>query len=173
MCSNHPPHKPTHSSVRLRAQVIRARESTMVKNKQSRRWSTISLLSIVFWLSACAGHLSSTTDYPGGAAGKIQSRTARGGGPIFESDGRPPLTIQVPVKGAATVPVPIPQGTYSFEGRSFNYEILDARGTLHIVQHDTLFEVGDCVEFSGYADGPSRTHWSRPRVTMERSAKCQ
>jgi len=108
------------------------------------------------------------TDYSGGAVGKIQSRTERGGGPTaFGPDGKP-YVAPVPVGG---VVIPVESGGLP-GSRSYIYEIRAADGTLHIVGSRATFEIGSCVAFSGYADGPSRTHWSVGRVTLERSTNC-
>lgn len=110
------------------------------------------------------------TDYPGSGLGTIQARTERGGGPTaFGPDGKP-VVYRIPVIGKNTgfqVETSGPPGSTSFV-----YEIRGVDGTVHIVGSKSPFAIGSCVAFSGYADGPSRTHWSVGRVTLEPSNNC-
>jgi len=120
-------------------------------------------LALVF--TGC-GPRFSATEYTGGAIGIIESRNGIGGGPTaYGPDGKP-YVGQVPTRsGMISVPGPVAP-TY------FQYEIREKNGALHLVQDDREFQVGSCVEFTGSADGPSRTHWSRGRVSMVQSDKC-
>src|SRR5688572_6375233 len=105
-------------------------------------------------LSGCIGpHWSRETEWPGSGLGVIELRR--------DHSGTEPHAI-----GNVIVPLRI-------EPRSFHYEIRSPDGTLHIVRSDTPFKVGACVKFSGHADGPSRTHWSYGRVTLELSTACR
>lgn len=123
-------------------------------------------------LAACTASppYSLVTDYPGTGLGKIEVRTESASGPaVVGPDGKPP-DINVPVgkvfvslPGVAVLKIP----------RHFHYQIRAKDGTLHIAATESEFEVGSCVSFSGYADGPSRTHWSRGRVKVERSNECE
>src|SRR5438067_959127 len=93
-------------------------------------------------LSACTFSIPRETPYPGSGLGKIE-RGARS---------KPSLLLL-------------------YEG-SFHYQIRAKDGTLHILANKVEFQIGDCVAFSGYADGPSRTHWSSGRTTLVRSTDC-
>jgi hypothetical protein len=73
---------------------------------------------------------------------------------------------------------PIPIVTESGEvirsrGVRIDYELRTNDGTLLIVQTTSEFPVGTCVKLSGYADGPSRTHFSFRRAQLEPSDRCQ
>jgi hypothetical protein len=67
------------------------------------------------------------------------------------------------------LPVPVPMGRYE---RARNYEVRAKDGTLHLIFSDETFEIGECVAFQGFSDGPSRTQWSQGRVTLVRSGAC-
>jgi hypothetical protein len=54
-----------------------------------------------------------------------------------------------------------------------DYELRANDGTLLIVQATSEFPVGACVMLSGYADGPSRTHFSFGRAQLEPSDECR
>ena len=54
-----------------------------------------------------------------------------------------------------------------------DYELRANDGTVLIVQTTSEFPVGACVMVSGYADGPSRTHFSFGRAQLEPSDRCQ
>jgi hypothetical protein len=73
---------------------------------------------------------------------------------------------------------PIPIVTESGEvirsrGVRIDYELLANDGTLLIVQATSDFPIGACVMLSGYADGPSRTHFSFGRAELKASDRCQ
>src|SRR6267143_3584786 len=122
-------------------------------------------------LSGCGGpYYSRETNYRGGATGVVEKRTAVGGPSTSSSDSDRRSEVPVPT-GKTVIFVPAPSGPL-FSPRYFTYEIRSKDGTVHIAQYDTEFEVGSCIEFSGFADGPSRTHWSRNRISMQRSDKC-
>jgi hypothetical protein len=99
--------------------------------------------------------------------GKVETRTESASGPqVVDRDGNQavlPLRFlgmkrEVPIGG--NIP------------RHYHYEVRASDGTLHLIQSEGDFAVGSCVSFSGYADGPSRTHWSRGRVTLKAAASC-
>jgi hypothetical protein len=54
-----------------------------------------------------------------------------------------------------------------------DYELRTNDGLLLIVQATSEFPVGACVMLSGYADGPSRTHFSFGKAQLEPSNECQ
>lgn len=101
------------------------------------------------------------TPYPGSGLGIVEA--------IRESKPAPTVTYRgAPLWG------PPPFGLPAVESpHHFHYQIRDKDGTLHIVGSEVRVKVGSCVAFSGYADGPSRTHWSLSRVMLERSLNCQ
>jgi hypothetical protein len=109
------------------------------------------------------------TDYPGGGLGRIEDRAVVGSAPSFYGpDGKP---ARIPVLVGAN-PTTIDSGVlYRTAGRVV-YQIRDADGALHVVSTERDFEVGSCVRWAGYADGPSRTHWSMGRVQVEKSDEC-
>jgi hypothetical protein len=140
---------------------------------QRKRWSTresmtlfrISVLAMILWTTtACGPWHKRETDYPGEGVGIIETRTGSGGGVSASS-----ITL-VPV-GKILVPIPAGEVSTPTPGK-FHYQIRSRDGTLHILANDVAFDVGTCVAFSGYADGPSRTHWSFGRTTLIKSEDC-
>jgi len=120
------------------------------------------------FLAGCSGvYYSPITNYPGSVLGVVERKTVVGGGPIaYGRDGRP-LSVPVPVGGAVIFVPQLPSP------RSFLYEVRDTEGTLHIVTYESEFDVGNCVTLTGYAEGPSRTHWSKERIKVSRSEECR
>jgi hypothetical protein len=127
-----------------------------------RSWPLI--LASVVVLTACAAPVpySTETAWPGSGTGKVEARTESESGPqVVDRDGNQatlPLRFlginrDVPLGGR------IP--------RHFHYQVRALDGTMHLIQSEGEFAVGSCVAFSGYADGPSRTHWSRGRVQVK------
>lgn len=130
-----------------------------------------SALLLISTLTACAVTLRAApeADYPGSATGRIEARTER----------RPPKSI-VPDRRPADALLPGHRVLFSVPAASarrirstFLYEIRAIDGVVHIVGSFQDFEMGACVSISGYADGPSRTHWSPGRVKLERSTACE
>ncbi len=121
-------------------------------------------------LTACGGPpLARETAYPGSGTGRVEKRTPHGGGPtVFRPDGTPGMTVYVPA-GGVMVPMRMPSPEAP---RYFTYEIRTRDDSLVIVQADKPLDPGACVEYSGHADGPSMSHWSLGRVTIEKSEKC-
>lgn len=101
--------------------------------------------------------LLSQTGYPATAVGRIAKRTVQGSGDTRTS--------------------PIPAVTKTGEivrtTARIGYELRADDGTVLIVQTTSDFPVGACVAVSGYADGPSRTHFSFGRATLAASDQCQ
>ena len=128
----------------------------------------VSLLAVMIWsTAACAPWHKRETDYPGGGIGIIETRASSDGGGFAEYVQN--VTI-VPV-GKAVVLLPPREIATPTPGK-FHYQIRAKDGTLHLLANDAAFDIGTCVTFSGYADGPSRTHWSFGRTTLVRSADC-
>jgi hypothetical protein len=120
---------------------------------------------------AVAAACSSTpkeTDYPGSGVGKIESRNELTGVRGYVTSEGKPLVMYLPGPVPALA-VPIPMGRTE---QARNYEVRAKDGTLHLVFSDEAFEAGECVAFHGFSDGPSRTQWSRGRVTVVRSKAC-
>lgn len=109
------------------------------------------------------------TPYPGSGFGRIESRGQSFASPVTVDEKGRPITLRVPVVGVGLIETN--SSVVQYRG-SFHYQIRAQDGTLHILANESEFQVGDCVRFSGYADGPSRTHWSRGRTTLERSNDC-
>ena len=145
----------------------------LVAPKLMSRVALVGAFLSVLSLAACTlgPHYPRETDYPGAAAGIVEVRTESVPGPaVYGPDGRPAVA-EVPVKGYP-LPLRIETGALIRTPHYFHYQVRAKDGTLHILASDLPFEVGSCVAFSGYADGPSRTHWSLGRVTLERSTDC-
>lgn len=124
-----------------------------------------SVLAVMFGATAgCAPWHQRQTDYPGEGTGIVESRTGPGGDVSARS------STLIPV-GNIFVPVPEREIVIPTPGK-FRYQIRARDGTLHLVANDAAFDVGACVAFSGYADGPSRTHWSFGRTVMVKSDAC-
>lgn len=126
------------------------------------------VLLVILPVSGCVAPMpySYETKYAGNGVGKIEKRVEFPSAPIaYRQDGSP-----------ATVPVLIGKQFVEFPGPRYpgriRYEIRGNDGTLHILSSDFPVEVGACVAFAGFADGPSRTHWSFGRVRLERSKNC-
>lgn len=109
------------------------------------------------------------TDYPGTGVGRIEDRSVVESAPAFYGpDGEP---ARIPVQVGATPTTIDSRFLYRTPGRVV-YQIRTGDGTLHVVSTDRDFAVGACVHWTGYADGPSRTHWSAGRVQVEKSDEC-
>jgi hypothetical protein len=111
---------------------------------------------------------SRETAFPGSGLGKVERRTEHGGADPTAK----PQTVTVPVLMGKTY-VPITVGVTPASPRRFLYEIRASDGVLHIVSDGLDFPLGACLAWSGYADGPSRTHWSMGRVQVAPSDKCE
>ena len=126
-------------------------EKVSMRKSASRRGCAFLCVVLVGTAGCIGGVYSRETPYPGSAKRVIISGNAAGGGFVSpEGPNRPPN----------------PQGAYHM--RRYIFEVKASDGTTHIVGTQTAFSVGDCISFEGYADGPSRTHWSTGRVTVER-----
>ena len=122
--------------------------------------SVVSIALAILPLAGCVVKMpyKYETDYPGNGVGRIEKRVDVPSSPIGN--------VTVPV-GKLFVKLPAPQ---RYPGR-IQYQIRGNDGTLHILSSDVPFEVGSCVAFAGFADGPSRTHWSFGRVTLLEGSK--
>ncbi len=99
--------------------------------------------------------LPPVTQYPGTAMGTVVAR-------LFS-----PRTSAVDAPGAGIFDLLLPHWP-----AQFHYRIRDSAGVEHIVGAKEDFPFGACVRVEGYADGPSRTHWSYGRVTLTPSEEC-
>ena len=106
-------------------------------------------------LVACSTprHWSTQTDYPATIVARVAKRTT----------------------GLQHSPIPIVKadGELVRSKARIDYELRANHGTVLIVQTTSEFPVGACVMLSGYADGPSRTHFSFGRAQLEPSDRCQ
>jgi hypothetical protein len=95
----------------------------------------------------------------------------------FTETAYPASLVARVVKRTGVQHSPIPIVTESGEvirsKARIDYELRTNDGTLLIVQATSEFSVGTCVALSGYADGPSRTHFSFGRAQLEPSDECQ
>lgn len=117
--------------------------------------NTVLIGAATLLLVACSvpPHSSTKTDYPATVVARVAKRTT------------------------GTQHSPIPMVTASGElvrsKARIDYELQANDGTVLIVQTTSDFPVGACVMLSGYADGPSRTHFSFRRAQLEPSDQCQ
>ena len=132
----------------------------------NRPWIAAALL-----LTACAAQprLPAETEYPATVVGRVAQRTVAGSVPIVDPKENPTATTYTPHS-------PIPMVTSSGEviraRPRIAYELRANDGALLIVQATSDFPVGACVVLSGYADGPSRTHFSFGQARLEPSDQC-
>jgi hypothetical protein len=120
-----------------------------------------------------APHWSNETDYPGSAIAKVVRRNDVPSTPLVEPSEKP---LSINIVNTRHGPLPVVTGDGSGLVRStarFDYELRTNDGTLLIVQSESAFEVGACLAVTGYADGPSRTHYSLGRARLERSDRCE
>jgi hypothetical protein len=133
------------------------------------RSSTVTLIIAGAFLTGCGGPLfMQKTEWPGSGVGKIEAKGETTTGPTVTGPGGSQASVMVPISGALIM-LPLGRGG----SRHFDYYLRDKNGTIHVVQSTMQFEVGDCLAFSGYADGPSRTYWTRDSVNVELSNQCQ
>src|SRR5215510_12874994 len=122
-------------------------------------------------LTACSAQprLPAETDYPATVVGRIVKRTVAGSAPIVDPKENPTATTHTP---HSPIPVVTSSGEVIRAGPRIAYELRAKDGTLLIAQAASDFPVGACVALSGYADGPSRTHFSFGRARLEPSDQC-
>jgi hypothetical protein len=89
-----------------------------------------------------------------------------------------PATVIARVANRSSVqhsPIPIVKesGEVVRSAARVDYELRANDGTILIVQATSEFPVGACVTLFGYADGPSRTHFSFGRAQLEPSDQCR
>lgn len=116
-------------------------------------------------LAGCVLPYSGETPYPGSGLGKIVSRAEHSG--ITVNGIEDALFMMKDKSTRFAHPLEI-EGSPT----RFVYEVESTDGTLHIVSAHELFPVGSCVSWAGFADGPSRTHWSMGRVEVKPSDMC-
>lgn len=138
------------------------RRSSKLSRNIFRRCAAASLLLFV---AGCILPYSRETPYPGSGLGKVVSRAQYGGITVsgIEEALFMPTNKSMPFRDPPKI-----EGSPT----RFRYEVQSADGTLHIVSTDDSFPVGSCVSWAGFADGPSRTHWSMGRVEVQRSDMC-
>jgi len=121
----------------------------------------VSVLSLVVGACTVAPHWSKETSWPGSGVGRIENRGDSPSGPVGgPQKGLPLVTVfgEPVVRAPYVTPFRTPH--------TFHYQVRSPDGTLHVIASEAEFEVGTCIAFSGYADGPSRTHWSLGRATL-------
>jgi len=121
-------------------------------------------------LTACSAQhrLPAETEYPATVVGRVAKRTVAGSSPIAEKE-NPTAITQTP---HSSIPIVTSSGEVIRVRPRIAYELRANDGTLLIVQATSDFPVGACVALSGYADGPSRTHFSFGRAALEPSDQC-
>lgn len=116
--------------------------------------NTVPIGAAFLLLAACSlqSQRSTETEYPATVVARVAKRT-----------------------GVQHSPIPIATGSGELvrSKARVDYELLANDGTLLIVQATSEFPVGACVTLSGYADGPSRTHFSLGRAQLEPSDQCR
>lgn len=131
------------------------RVSPLLSAKGLRVVNSILVGATSLLLVACSTprHGSSQTDYPTTIVARVANRTT----------------------GLQHSPIPVvkPDGELVRSKARIDYELRANDGTILIVQTTSEFPVGACVILSGYADGPSRTHFSFGRAQLEPSDRCQ
>jgi hypothetical protein len=105
-------------------------------------------------LVACSvqPHSSRETEYPATVVARVAKRTIVQHSPI---------------------PIVKESGEVVRSSARVDYELRASDGTILVVQATSEFPVGACVRLFGYADGPSRTHFSFGRAELEPSDRCR
>ena len=124
-------------------------------NPRARVVNTVLIAAASLLPAACSvpPRWSTQTDYPVTVAARVAKRT----GFLQHSP----------------IPIMTASGELIRSKPRIDYELRANDGTVLIVQTTSEFPVGACVELSGYADGPSRTHFSFGRAKLEPSDRCQ
>lgn len=131
------------------------------------------ILVLAAALTACGGPYSRfgrETSWPGSAVGRVVASTFSPSGPAVVGPDGKPAVIPIFLKGSS-VPIQVPAGGSTPE--HYHYQVRANDGTLLVLQSDVALPVGACIAISGYADGPSMTHWSFGRAKVEQSAGCK
>ena len=130
-------------------------------------------LLIAVSLPACVvgPHYSLETNYPGTGVGIVEARSESPSTPVADLV-EPKPDFGEKYSAPAALGVFIGRQIGPRTPRTFHYQVRSSDGTLHIIGSEAEHEIGSCVAFSGFADGPSRTHWSSRRVTLEKSTNC-
>jgi len=117
-------------------------------------------------------HWTTETDYPATAIARVVKRSDIPSTPLVDPQENPPSIIIVPTRSG---PILIATGSHGIarSASRIDYELRTKDGTLLVVQTSTEFPVGTCVALSGYADGPSRTHFSLGRAQLSPSDACE
>ncbi len=114
-------------------------------------------------------HYPTETAYPGSGFGKVLVVSFIESAPAFYGQDGKPFVIQIPIEGQT---FQMDTALLHRTPNRVDYHIQGSDGTLHIMSSTVAFPKGACIAWTGYADGPSRTHWSFGRVRMEKSDKC-
>src|SRR5262245_17566707 len=116
--------------------------------------NTLQIAAACLLLAGCSTppHSLRKTDYPATIVGRVVKRTDPQHSPI-------PM-----VKESGEIVRSRPR---------VDYELRANDGSVLIVQAAMEFPVGACVSLSGYADGPSLTHFSFGRAELEASDQCR
>ena len=110
--------------------------------------------------------LATHTDWPGSGYGRVESRIDQGPSRMTESGSSVPVVV-----GGAGLGVVDP-GEWMRTPALSHYEVRSPDGTVHVISSERAFAEGACVEWTGYADSPARTHWSWRRVDLQGSNQC-
>ncbi|MCE2999643.1 MAG: hypothetical protein ACK59Y_10560 [Betaproteobacteria bacterium] len=124
-------------------------------------------------LAGCGGPYSRFgrgTDWPGTAVGRVVASTFSPSGPVVIGPDGKPIYIVIPIQGTGL----------AIQGRlggdtpeHYHYQIQKNDGTLLVLQSEARIPTGACIVISGYADGPSMTHWSFGRTKVGPSDGCK
>jgi hypothetical protein len=110
------------------------------------------------------------TDYPANAIARVVKRNGIASAPIV--DPSTPLSISIVGTKHGAIPFVTGDGGLVRTTPYTHYELLTNDGEILLVQSESEFALGTCVALSGYADGPSRTHYSLGRARLESSDGC-
>src|SRR5262245_46960449 len=123
------------------------------------------LLLYVSWTSvACTvrPHWSTETDYPANAIARVVSRSGVPSAPV--ADPSTPLSVRFVGTKYGAIPIVTGGGGLVRTTPYIHYELRTNDGRTLLVQSEVDFGLGACIALSGYADGPSRTHYSLGRA---------
>lgn len=117
------------------------------------------IAAVVLPLAVCLlpATLFPETGFPATVVARVAKRTVEGSADTRHSP----------------IPVVTETGEVARSSARIDYELRANDSTVLIVRTTSDFPVGACVTLSGYADGPSRTHFSFGKAKLEPSDQCR
>lgn len=113
---------------------------------------------------------STETSYPANEIARVVKRNGVASAAIV--DPSTPLAITIVGTKHGAIPVVTGDGGIVRTTPYIHYELRTNSGEILLVQSESVFELGTCLALSGYADGPSRTHYSLGRARLELGDGC-